>query len=166
MLLMAKDSTMCINTAEAFPVAKTTSFAKWSSHHHNDGIQHQVLWQNFGEIRSNAFWTPNFSPVQDDCWVSVHSHANERSSAQGLLGLVLVWTHIRGLLNVLQLVFDNTYSNLSVYLRFGMCLISETFCRDPLARVSISSGEEIESFEAAFAAQQQWWMARSCTCNK
>ena len=59
------------------------------------------------------------------------------------LGLVLVWTRTRGSLNVLQLVFGLTYSNLCVYLRFGIRLIIETFRNDPLARVSIPSGEEI-----------------------
>ncbi len=43
------------------------------------------------------------------------------------LGLVLVWMRTRGLLNVLQLVVGLTYSNLSVYLRFGICLIIKTF---------------------------------------
>ncbi len=70
------------------------------------------------------------------------------------LGLVLVWTHTRGLLHVLQLVFGLTYSYLSVYLRFGMRIIVETFRHDPLARVSIPSMEEIESLNAAFAEQQ------------
>ena len=36
------------------------------------------------------------------------------------LGLVLVWMRTRGALNVLQLVFGLPYSNLSVYLRFGI----------------------------------------------
>jgi hypothetical protein len=66
-------------------------------------------------------------------------------------GLVLVWTRTRGLIHVLQLVFGLTYTNLSVYLRFGMCIIIETFRHDPLARVSIPLAEEIESFTAAFA---------------
>lgn len=69
------------------------------------------------------------------------------------LGLVLVWTRTRGSLNVLQLVFGLTYSNLSVYLRFGIRLIVETFRNDPLARVRIPSGEEIESFKEAFATR-------------
>ena len=43
------------------------------------------------------------------------------------LGLVLVWTRTRGPLNVLQLVFGLTYTNLTVYLRFGFRLIVETF---------------------------------------
>jgi hypothetical protein len=68
------------------------------------------------------------------------------------LGLVLVWACTRGLLNVLQLVFGLAYSNLSNYLRFGIRLIIETFHDNPLARVSIPSGEEIESFKAAFVA--------------
>jgi hypothetical protein len=49
------------------------------------------------------------------------------------LGLVLVWTCTRGSLNVLQLVSGLTYTNLSVYLRFGIRLLVETFSNDPLA---------------------------------
>jgi hypothetical protein len=63
----------------------------------------------------------------------------------------LVWTRTRGLLNVLQLVFGLTYSNLPVYLRFGIRLMVETFKNDPLARVAIPSSEDIELFKAAFA---------------
>jgi hypothetical protein len=59
------------------------------------------------------------------------------------LGMVLVWTQSRGLLNVLQLVFGLTYSNLSVYLRFGIRLLVEDFYNDPLARVSLPLAEEI-----------------------
>jgi hypothetical protein len=66
------------------------------------------------------------------------------------LGLVLVWMQTRGALNVLQLVFGLTHSYLSVYLRFRIFLIVETFCDDTLARVSIPSMEEIETFKAAF----------------
>jgi len=66
------------------------------------------------------------------------------------LGLVLVWMRMRGLLNVLQLIFGLTYANLSVYLRFSIRLIVEIFRNDPLARVSIPSVEEIESFKEAF----------------
>jgi hypothetical protein len=66
------------------------------------------------------------------------------------LGLVLVWTRTRGALNVLQLVFGLTYSNLSVYLRFGIRLIAETFCDDPLARVAVPTREEIETYKVAF----------------
>ncbi len=69
------------------------------------------------------------------------------------LGLVLVWMRTRGLLHVLQLVFRLTYSNLSVYLRFEMHIIIETFRHNPLARVSIPLAEKIESFKAAFAEQ-------------
>ncbi len=69
------------------------------------------------------------------------------------LGLVLVWTRTRGSLHVLQLVFGLIYSNLSVFLRFGMRVIVETFRHVPLARVSTPSAEEIESFKATFAEQ-------------
>ncbi len=67
------------------------------------------------------------------------------------LGLVLVRTHTRGAMNVLQLVFGLTYSNLSAYLRFGIRLIVETFRNDPLARVAIPSREEIQTFKVAFS---------------
>ncbi len=68
------------------------------------------------------------------------------------LGLVLVWTCTRGSFHVLQLNFGLTYySNLSVYLRFGMRLTVETFRHNPLARVSIPLAEEIERFKVAFA---------------
>jgi hypothetical protein len=66
------------------------------------------------------------------------------------LGLVLVWTQTGGALNVLQLAFGLTYSYRSVYFRFGICFVVKTFCNEPLARVSISLMEEIETFKAAF----------------
>ena len=69
------------------------------------------------------------------------------------LGLVLVWTRTRGPLNVLQLVFGLTYTNLLVYLRFGIRLFVETFRHDPLASVSIPSAETIETFQDAFAVR-------------
>jgi hypothetical protein len=50
------------------------------------------------------------------------------------LGLVLMWTRTRGSLNVLQLVFGLTYSNLCVYLRFGICIFIEAFQNDPLCK--------------------------------
>ncbi len=65
---------------------------------------------------------------------------------------MLVWTQTRGLLNVLQLVFGLTYTNLSVYLRFGVRLFVKTFRDDLLARVSIPSADKIKSFKEAFAA--------------
>ncbi len=69
------------------------------------------------------------------------------------LGLVLVWTRTRGALNVLQLVFGLTYTNLSVYLRFSIRLLSETFHDDPLAQVCLPSPEEISKYKAAFGEQ-------------
>ena len=69
------------------------------------------------------------------------------------LGLVLVWTRTRGPLNVLQLVFGLTCTNLSVYLRFGIRLFVETFRHDPLESVHIPSAETIETFKDAFAVR-------------
>ena len=67
------------------------------------------------------------------------------------LGLVLVWTRTRGSMNVLQLVFGLTYTNLNVYLRFGIRLIVEIFRSDPLARVSLPSADDIASYMSAFS---------------
>ena len=69
------------------------------------------------------------------------------------LGLVLMWTRTRGAQNILQLVFGLTYTNLSVYLRFGIRLIVEIFRDDPLARVCIPSNDVIETYKSAFAAR-------------
>ena len=52
-----------------------------------------------------------------------------------------------------QLVFDPTYTNLSIYLRFGMHLIVKKFRDDLLAQVSIPSLEEIDLLKEAFAAR-------------
>jgi hypothetical protein len=59
-----------------------------------------------------------------------------------------------GMIVELQLVFGLTYSNLSVYLRFGIRLMVETFKNDPLARIAIPSSEDIERFKAAFVEGQ------------
>ncbi len=53
-------------------------------------------------------------------------------------------------MNVLQLVFGLTYTNLSVYLRFGICIVVEVFQDDPLARVSLPSAENIAIYMSAF----------------
>jgi hypothetical protein len=53
------------------------------------------------------------------------------------LGLVLVRMRTRGLLNVSQLVFGLTFTNLSMHLRFGVRLFVKTFRDDPLAQVQV-----------------------------
>ncbi len=74
------------------------------------------------------------------------------------LGLVLVWTQTRGAWNVLQLVFGFTYTNLSVYLRFGICLLIETFHDNPLAGVRLPSPEEINKYKAAWLLGNNGWI--------
>jgi hypothetical protein len=63
-------------------------------------------------------------------------------------------TNQRGI-KVLQLVFGLTYTNLSVYLRFGILLLIETFHDNTLARVSLPSPEEINKYKAAFGERHQ-----------
>jgi hypothetical protein len=53
-------------------------------------------------------------------------------------------------MNVLQLVFGLTYTNLSVYLRFGIRLIVKIYGGDPLARVSLPSAEDIATYMSTF----------------
>jgi hypothetical protein len=57
----------------------------------------------------------------------------------------------KGIETVLQLVFGLTYTNLNVYLQFGIRLIVEIFWSDPLARVSLPSVDEIALYMSAFS---------------
>ncbi len=50
----------------------------------------------------------------------------------------------------MQLVFGLTYTNLSVYLRFSICLLIETSHDNPLAQACLPSPEEINKYKAAF----------------
>jgi hypothetical protein len=49
--------------------------------------------------------------------------------------------------NCFAAIFGLTYTNLSVFLRFGICLIVEIFHDDPLARVSLPLPEEINEYK-------------------
>jgi hypothetical protein len=69
-----------------------------------------------------------------------------------------------------DLFFGLTYTNLSVYLRFGIRLLVKTFSNNPLARVAIPSTGEIETFKVAFAEQHTllndcWAMMDSLKLN-
>ncbi len=52
-----------------------------------------------------------------------------------------------------ELVFGLIYTNLSVYLRFEILLIVETFQNHPLAQVSIPSAKVINDYKAAFGTR-------------
>jgi hypothetical protein len=83
-------------------------------------------------------------------WGQKKSHMGAPRSRNELLAIWgLTWTQTRGALNVLQFVFGLTYTNLSVYLRFGICLLVERFHDNPLARVSLPLPEEINEYKAA-----------------
>ncbi len=79
------------------------------------------------------------------------------------LGLVLVWTQTRGVLNVLQLVFGLTYSNLSVYLRFGIAFSLRLFMMihwhefvSPLLRNSTSTRPHLVNDIHCFMTVDGW----------
>jgi hypothetical protein len=70
--------------------------------------------------------------MNQDVLLSSNIPGEGRIEPADCLGLVLVLTRTRGPLNVLQLVFGLTFSNFSIYLRFGIRLIVEIFHDDPI----------------------------------
>ncbi len=64
------------------PWRKLLLLQKWSSLYHNDGVWHQVLWQDYGEVWSHVIWTHTFWPICSNCWFWVHLQVKERSSAR------------------------------------------------------------------------------------
>ena len=79
--------------------------------------------------------------------------SEERSSVGGLpWSCVNLDTHQRPA-ECFAACFGLTLTNISVYLRFGIHLIVETFRDDPLASVRIPSAEKIETFKATFAGR-------------
>jgi hypothetical protein len=105
------------------------------------------ILESFGPMFSSH------TPFDESGFIVPFEYVNGRKrnvKPEDCLGLVLVWMQTRGALNVLQLVFKLTYTNLSVYLRFGICLLVETFHDDPLARVCLPSPEKINEYKAAF----------------
>ncbi len=68
------------------------------------------------------------------------------------LGLVLVWTRMRGSLMALQFIFGMTCSNLCMYLRFGRRVIIEALKSDSLAKIAIPLNEEIALYKEAAGA--------------
>ncbi len=105
------------------------------------------ILENFGPMFSHH------TPFNESGFIVLFEYIMGRKKnvqPKDCLGLVLVWMRTRGALNVLQLVFGLTYTNLSIYLRFRSCLLIETFHDDPLARVCLPSPEEVEKYKAAF----------------
>jgi hypothetical protein len=65
------------------------------------------------------------------------------------LGLCLAWTRTRGSLNVLQLIFGMTMSNVWSYLRYGKRIVIEVLKNDDLAKISLPSAEKVGEYCAA-----------------
>ncbi len=146
---------MCFDSTRAVSMAKIPA------------SQNDQAFINMTGFDCDSFDSPlvKFGPMfdghthLDKSWMIVEFEYISRQKREVQLadcrGLVLVWTRTRGPLNVLHLVFRLTCTNLSVYLRFGIRLIIETFQDTPLAGVSIPSAEKIETFKAAFAVRHQ-----------
>ncbi len=133
MALIQKDSSMRPVPAEAVPMAKIAWIAKQSSIHHNDGVQFWFLWQTLLKFGPMFSWHTPFSESGMIVEFEYTTGRKREVQPEDCLGLVLVWTQTRGLLNVLQLVFGLTYTNLSIYLRFGVRIFVKTFRDDGIS---------------------------------
>lgn len=62
------------------------------------------------------------------------------------LALCLAWTRARGALNILQLIFGMTMSNVSSYLRHGKRIVIEVLKKDSLAQISLPTAEKVDEY--------------------
>jgi hypothetical protein len=67
--------------------------------------------------------------------------------AAACLGLVLGYTHTKGSLFSLQMVFGATHSVLAAFLRYSIKLLYKVLKEEPSARVVIPSEEEIREYQ-------------------
>ena len=65
-------------------------------------------------------------------------------NAQDGIGLVLMWTHTRGSMFSLQMIFVMTFTNVAMYLCYSRQIIEEIFRNDPLAQIKIPFAEKIQ----------------------
>ena len=68
-------------------------------------------------------------------------------NAQDGIGLVLMWTHTRGSMFSLQMIFDMTFTNVAMYLRYGRQNIVEVFRNDSLAQIKIPSAGKVQNYK-------------------
>ena len=115
-----------------------------------DGVSFASLLQKFAPLFDNytPFNTSHILLKQDPS----KGGRPRKVRPEDYLGLVIVWTHTRGSLTALQLIFGMTCSNLCMYLRFGRRVIVEALKSDPLAKIAIPSNEEITSYKEAVGA--------------
>ena len=83
------------------------------------------------------------------------------------LGLVLVWTRTRGPLNVLQLVFGLTYTNLSVYLRFGIRPSRPYFVFAPMGQYQLPFSMSLDQYTTVRLLSSETYTKswRMCICQ-
>ena len=67
------------------------------------------------------------------------------------MGILLCWSRTQGSLIWLQMVFGMTYSNLAVYLTFGIRLWIEVFRRHPISQLRLPSREKIHEYQESVA---------------
>lgn len=60
------------------------------------------------------------------------------------LRLDLSWYRTRGLVNILCILFGITHRVCVMFIRFSQCVLVKVLAKDPLARITMPSAEEID----------------------
>ncbi len=98
----------------------------------------------------------NYTPFTEGDFISQKFSYRGRKRVVKLedcAALVLAWTRTRGSMNVLQLIFGMSMSNLNGYLRFGRRILVHVLSNDKFARIAIPTEEKIESYVSAISAR-------------
>ena len=64
------------------------------------------------------------------------------------LGLYLAWTHTRGSLMVLQLLFAMTFTAVAKYIQFTRRIVIKVLKQDPIAKIAMPSHEKLKEYHA------------------
>jgi hypothetical protein len=110
----------------------------------------------FAGLDMNAFLylVPKFAPLFDDYTpfqdrVIVKKNKTGRKRKvrpEDCLALVLAWTRTRAQVSQMQLLFGMTYSNICVYLKFGLRILVSVLSLDDQAKVRIPDDEKLQEF--------------------
>ncbi len=66
--------------------------------------------------------------------------------------LVLAWIHTEGSMNLSQLIFGMSMTNLNKYLCFGYPILVHVSSNDNFAKIAIPTEEKIESYLCAISS--------------
>jgi hypothetical protein len=69
------------------------------------------------------------------------------------LELMLAWSHTRGSMMVLQLIFGTTMSPLSKYLQFARRIIINILKKDPLAKITLPAHDKLQEYRVTISCR-------------